>query len=729
MYLANLARNPADRNPVQPGACAILAVFLFVGTFAINLVRMKTHKANFACVIACIILTFTMTYAAGYPIFVPQIAWLFLRPVALAGAISLAVNYFIWPDDSINNFLGIARKTLAGYNAFLKEHSDAFLSASPSASNASLPTLNARLKNGVLLLIDCKRAVKRELIYSRISDVDCSELTRAIIGMRSYLHGIGLSLILKNDYAYAETKDIYFEKFNDPQILDAFYISIEGIRTVAAELSSMCYRATDEASVRLGALHYHPRTALNSLLWPFPRLYVSKSKSVTDEASAQTANIRAAQLRESIRHFDEVSQSDAAFYKFLSMNAADIPRNGPLYLIFLYIYNLKNHALHTAKLLELIETIETKRLKPRFWLPHQTLKRWIAGSSNVGGSIGGDEGDYRNNGDNDLGRISTRVNIAHVSEEDDDLFDTKRTAAAKKSQIADPDVSAPATLIQKFFYYLYLIGKWFTDTTTFFAFKTAVGVVMLAIPAWRPQDQGWYTEWRGQWAMITLVLWMFPMTGAFVFGLFDRVLGSIIGSILGIVVWEICRGNPYGMAVVCFIVFLPLYHVFFFIPKYRVASLMSTVTMLLVLIYEYGYVVEGLTNYDQVYTVAGKRLLLVLIGIAASGILMAIPFPPTGRVELRKKIAKTVRDIGRCYGILSASIVSPSGQKASPGTSATFMHLALGLRRQVAAERALLHDANYEPPLRGYFPAAKYKTLVEKMDNMSDLVANMVKLN
>jgi hypothetical protein len=60
------------------------------------------------------------------------------------------------------------------------------------------------------------------------------------------------------------------------------------------------------------------------------------------------------------------------------------------------------------------------------------------------------------------------------------------------------------------------------------------------------------------------------------------------------------------MAVVCFIVFLPMYHIFFFVPKYRVASLMSSITMLLVLAYEYGYVVTGTENHDQVYTVAGK---------------------------------------------------------------------------------------------------------------------------
>ncbi|KAG1069353.1 hypothetical protein G6F42_026263 [Rhizopus arrhizus] len=131
---------------------------------------MKVPKANFGTVIACIVLSFTMTYSAGYTPMVPMIMWLFLRPVAVAGAICLAVNYFIWPDDSINNFLGITRKTLAGYNAFFKEHSEAFLSCSQAAQNTSLPSLNARLKNGVLLMIErrLQRTIKNRDQYEKL---------------------------------------------------------------------------------------------------------------------------------------------------------------------------------------------------------------------------------------------------------------------------------------------------------------------------------------------------------------------------------------------------------------------------------------------------------------------------------------------------------------------------------------------------------------------------------
>lgn len=367
-------------------------------------------------------------------------------------------------------------------------------------------------------MIECKRAVKREVLYSRISDVDCSELSKTVTNMRNSLHGVGLALIMKNNYIYSDTKNIYFKRFNEPSILDAFQTSVDGLKPIASELSNLCYAATNEASTRLGNLHYHPRTTLNSILWPFPRFWVSKPKSSGSIKNVSSTTTTSIQLRELINRFDEITKSDQVFKKFLDMSAADIPRNGPLYLIFLYIYNLREHATKITGLIELIEKLETERKKAKFWLPHQTLKKWIMSNSNVGGSVGADEDEYQNQGGgNDLVRVGTRGDN-RVSTEDDDGNDIFEARPTHKVKLGDPDVSAPVTPTQKFFYGLYLAGKWLTDTTTFFAFKTAVGVVLLAIPAYRPQDHVWYMDWRGQWAMITLVLWMFPMTGAFIFG-------------------------------------------------------------------------------------------------------------------------------------------------------------------------------------------------------------------
>jgi hypothetical protein len=59
-------------------------------------------------------------------------------------------------------------------------------------------------------------------------------------------------------------------------------------------------------------------------------------------------------------------------------------------------------------------------------------------------------------------------------------------------------------------------------------------------------------------------------------------MGTIAGGVLGIIVWEIARGNPYGLAVLTFFVMWPLYYIFFTSPIFNITAIMTQVTMMLV---------------------------------------------------------------------------------------------------------------------------------------------------
>lgn len=85
-----------------------------------------------------------------------------------------------------------------------------------------------------------------------------------------------------------------------------------------------------------------------------------------------------------------------------------------------------------------------------------------------------------------------------------------------------------------------------------------------------------------------------------------RVLGTILGGVLGIIVWEIVRGNPYGLVILTFFVMWPLYYVFFTRQIVAMVAIMTQITLLLVVCYEYQYVISGAAVYDSVEVVAGK---------------------------------------------------------------------------------------------------------------------------
>lgn len=61
-----------------------------------------------------------------------------------------------------------------------------------------------------------------------------------------------------------------------------------------------------------------------------------------------------------------------------------------------------------------------------------------------------------------------------------------------------------------------------------------------------------------------------------------RVMGTVLGGVLGIIVWEIARGNPYGVVILSFFVMMPLYFIFFTSQVFNIVAIMTQITLLLV---------------------------------------------------------------------------------------------------------------------------------------------------
>ncbi|KAI8140052.1 hypothetical protein BJV82DRAFT_520831 [Fennellomyces sp. T-0311] len=319
-------------------------------------------------------------------------------------------------------------------------------------------------------------------------------------------------------------------------------------------------------------------------------------------------------------------------------------------------------------------------------------------------------------------RVPTRQNSLIEVE---DLSSFVKRIGSKKLYHRDPDVDPPTTAFQRFCYTLYQIRNWFLEANTFLAFKAAVGTILLALPVYLPQSAAWYMAQHGQWAMIILVMWMFPMAGMFFYTVIMRVLGTCAGGVLAIVVWEIAQGNPYGLAVVTFVVSTLFYYCLLYKAPLRVLAMMTLITMIMVICYEYQFVHDA-TGDDPVWTLSGKRMLLVVIGVGAAAILSMIPYPVNGRVELRKRLAETLRDIGRMYSLLTSQFIVPAHiNKLSSEQIKSVRHLALDLQRQVADERTFLKLAIFEPPLRGTFPSKTYAEIVNSVENMVDLAYDM----
>ncbi|KAI8080632.1 hypothetical protein BDF21DRAFT_472009 [Thamnidium elegans] len=202
------------------------------------------------------------------------------------------------------------------------------------------------------------------------------------------------------------------------------------------------------------------------------------------------------------------------------------------------------------------------------------------------------------------------------------------------------------------------------------------------------------------------MVWTFPMAGVFTLIIILRVAGTALYGALGIIVWKTVDGNPYGLVAPTFVVTMPLYYYFSTGEVIKVVIIMIQVTLLLVIYYEYQYVLNGAPTYDSIE----MRIFLVLIDVGASEILSMVPKPVTSRAELRKRISKTLGDMSKLYGIFVGDILFAYEQKKEPteGQRKAFIRLALGIRRQIADGHTYVKLSELELPLRGKFPLEVY---------------------
>lgn len=443
-----------------------------------------------------------------------------------AGGIALAVSALIWPDNSIGNYMGILGMTLGGYNQFFKEHTEAMLSTSSASLKTTLPSLHERLRSTDMLLVMCKRAVRREILFSRVNGEDISKLTRIMKELRSPLHGVGLSCILKRELLTKGTDMLSDGETSESLQQEQADLNeaIKEINALYKEISSTCQAAMLDCLARLKPLSGSPpRTAINSLLWPFPRLIKTSWFKKNSDAVSESSPMRASDLEAMVEQLDrKAGESINHLLQIHQLRKTELVgqhrlKNDSIYIMGLYRHSLREYAQRVANLLQYVEDLENTRKSRRIWLPPLHKLFWGKGDIVVDVNGSSDPGEYGQDSEgttqHELTLIRTNTRTGFDEYEHDER-DYKR-ASSGKLYYRDPDVEPPTTFLQKFFCALYSLGGWFFKVDTVFAFKAATGSVLLALPAYIKTSAAWYIEWRGQWALITLMLWMLPTSGMF----------------------------------------------------------------------------------------------------------------------------------------------------------------------------------------------------------------------
>ncbi|CAD6928474.1 unnamed protein product [Tilletia controversa] len=254
---------------------------------------------------------------------------------------------------------------------------------------------------------------------------------------------------------------------------------------------------------------------------------------------------------------------------------------------------------------------------------------------------------------------------------------------AQRFYAPDPDALPPTNAMQRFSRVLSNAYDTACSPDGIFALRYSLVSFLVWIPAVVSSSAGFSYSNRLLWALIMAQTGLTTTSGEAVFQIAGRLAGTIVGALGGMVVWYIGagsgRGNAFGIAAAMGVVLVPLTFFRAFVPlALLIPCMLSSVT--LVLIVGYSWIdthLAGLTsNSGWGKDVAWRRLLLVLIGVAAAIIVMLFPRPVSTRIQVRKGLAGVTRDIQRLYCLLiEAWIISDLPDGADSNNKESLKHV------------------------------------------------------
>ncbi|OJJ51069.1 hypothetical protein ASPZODRAFT_127074 [Penicilliopsis zonata CBS 506.65] len=202
---------------------------------------------------------------------------------------------------------------------------------------------------------------------------------------------------------------------------------------------------------------------------------------------------------------------------------------------------------------------------------------------------------------------------------------------------------------------------WLICPEGMFGLRMVVVTIALAVPAVIPSSAGFYYREKGIWALImgqtTLLIYMADFT----FSLISRVIGTVVGGLLGLVTWYIGSGNgggnPYGLSAMLAVSIVILMWTRVFLPPATMqATIMSAATCLLVIGYSYDD--KHVTQYSDTglgYSVFWRRLVLVFIGSTAALVVQVFPRPPSAAQHISKSLANVMGTLADHYALFLSS--------------------------------------------------------------------------
>ncbi|CAG8493831.1 7811_t:CDS:2, partial [Scutellospora calospora] len=668
--------------------------FLAIGTFILSYDKIKWQPMRYGAINAIMIMSFSLTQSYVNPGKTNKILKSLLIPMLIGPACSFVVNITLWPENATTNYIPCLHKTLQSFIDLLEQETNFFLRGPYNRNTIS--QLNRIAHDNILNLDIAKKDAQHEVSYSKIGPEDLLDINKIVKSLHMILEGLALSGVIEEELMKDRqegTIEIRIEdKCDHVSIFDQVTLNtytddlpspssvgtatgceedltklLEIIRPICTELSEVCQMCLADSMIRVEHLKHNCREPWYKKIWPFClKPTPSHNQNVIDDPIGH--------LHTAITKFENARVEGLNKLFEDKLIISPLPQR-VLLLILLFENSLKTFAEDLCLLVATIKMLGSQRQSKKFWLPPiPFFKR----TRDVGGT-----------------------------EEECEKFFESNTRQDEKEEIEneilfDPDVTPPTTSCQRFWYKLWMIRNWFNSIYAKFAIKNTLVVTALCLPAFLPYSYVWFNKYHGQWALISAVVSFSPTTGGAVLQFFGRLIGSIVGASMAIIAWKITDGNSY---------------------VWTVGGVIMLVNFALVLANVYQSQYGMSSTQESIIGIAINRTCAVGVGITSVFFMNLIPWPHTGRVEVRRRLARTMSDICVLYSITISSLLKDNLTAFSRTRS--FRKLLSKIKRSIAIERLLLSRTKYEPPLRGNFPIKRYEEIIEIVEHMVCLVGGL----
>ncbi|KAI9512000.1 hypothetical protein F5148DRAFT_157072 [Russula earlei] len=697
---------------------AVFGVFLAMGTLLFAIIRAYYKLLIFMSVFGTIAIDIFCTIGPLFPFSQYNLLNSILIPVSIYAAIAIAVTIFVFPQTAHHAYLA-AITLLLGQMKLLLDAQEDILSAVPGSLTPESPkALQLRairrsmfaIYQGLTLQA---KFINAEFSWGRWNGDDAKKLQEPLLGVISRINGLMsfLKYIGRTVYTPVSQDIELVEKTSQSTgLTDTFLVQQMYQRNEAGErqkslrlvdvlplLREATFDLRSAASAALASVR-DTIDFVNATRWSW--------RSTTDAQVEQQNKLDSAaeRLRSALAEFRGTGRLRLLGPFEPHLSTPDAPLRS-LYVCYVFSASIIVVSEAILSVVETVREITSKRRLNRLWAPKGL--RQLAHTVFVEKST---EGDLRGYGETQ--------EVKEIEPEEDGEGKYRR----------DPDSRPPTNALQKIMSGIHVIYQWTKTPEALFIFRYVFLSIALWIPAVVRRTAHFYYTEKGVWALIMAQTTLTIYAGDQLYNYFIRLIGTFFGLIIGLLVWYTGnahgRGNPYGAAASVAVFLVPLMFIRLFAPQqYLQGNILMAATAALVIGYSWidGHL-QLISNVGIGWHVAWKRWVLVMIGSAASFILMIFP-AKSARRAVRLGCAKTLTSLSYIYAsFMSAWITDTTASKElKSGLSARTSLLRDKLSKvvlQLVDLNVKAGWAKWEGNVRGHWPYDEYSKIIEIQQEM-----------